>query len=142
MSLVQGGLSLVAFGRAQGRSFGVLGLFGIAFLGLFGGFIAAAKALPAWWKLGCDHGHAYACYAAAGVTDGAASRALDERACSGDVGSACRRIAREEPSRVAAICSERARACGEKSRPDDDAPIWGRCRSLEDLCAKVDPPSQ
>lgn len=137
-SLVQGGLSLAAFQRAGARAFGMLGLVGIAFLGLIAGFIGAGKALPAWWKLGCDRGHAYACYAAGGVTDGAVSLALDERACSGDVGSACRRIVRQDPSRLAAICAARAGAC---TGPSTERPIWSRCRSLEEICAPVDPPS-
>ena len=51
-SLFHGGLSLVAFRRARGRSFGVVGLCGIAFVGLIAGFVGAGKALPAWWKLG------------------------------------------------------------------------------------------
>lgn len=137
-SLVQGGLSLTAFQRARARSFGVLGLVGIAVFGLLAGVFGASKAIPAWWKLGCDRGHAYACYAAGGVTEGAVSRALDERACSGDVGPACRRIVQEDPSRLPAICAQRASAC---RGPGTERPIRSRCRSLEDLCGAVDPPS-
>ena len=137
-SLVHGGLSLVAFRRARARSFGVLGLFGIAFVGVFAGLIGAGKALPAWWKLGCDRGNAYACYAAAGVTDGDVARALDERACSGDVGNACRRIVQANEGRLPTICAERAHAC---TGPSAERPIWSRCRSLDELCASVVPPS-
>jgi hypothetical protein len=139
-SVVQGALSLTLFGRIEARSFGVLGLFGIGAVGVVAGLVAAGRALPAWWKLGCDRGHAYACYAAGGVTDGKAGRALDERACAGDIGSACRRIAREDPTRVAAICAERARACGAGGE-SRDGPIFGRCRSLAEICGDVDRPS-
>jgi hypothetical protein len=137
-SLVQGGLSLWAFGRTPAKSFGVLGLFGVAFVGLFGGFLGAGHALPAWWKLGCNRGHAYACYAAAGVVDGDAGRALDERACAGDVGSACLRIARADPTKVPGICDERRRAC---AGPSVERPSRSRCLTLADLCANIDPPS-
>lgn len=95
-SLVQSGLSLVAFRRARGRPFGVVKLCGIAFVGWIAGFVGAGKALPAWGKLGCDRGNAYACCAAGGVTDGAVARALADRACAGDVGSACRRIVQQD----------------------------------------------
>ena len=135
-SLTQGGLSLVAFSRTRARSFGVLGLVGIAFFGLLVGAVSAGGLLPWWWKLGCNRGQAFACYAAAGVTEGEASRSLDERACAGDVGRACWRIARGEPTRLAAICEQRTRAC---AAPSPQSTTFRGCNSLREICGGVDP---
>ena len=139
-SVVQGALSLALFSRMAARSFGVLGLFGIGVVGMVAGLFASGRALPAWWKLGCDRGHAYACYAAAGITDGETSSRLDERACAGDVGSACLRIARADPSRVPFICAERNRVCADAAA-SREKPAFSRCRSLGDICPSVDRPS-
>jgi hypothetical protein len=133
--IAQSVLSLLAFSRVPAKGFGVLALPGVAFAGFIVGCLGAGRALPAWWKLGCDRGHAYACHAAAGITHGAESRALDERACAGSVSSACARIAREDPSRIPAICAARARTCAAPEAP----PIYTGCRSRDDLCGTVDP---
>jgi hypothetical protein len=135
-SIVQGVLSLTLFGRISARSFGVLGLFGVGAVGVVFGLVVAGRALPAWWKLGCDRGHAYACYAAAGVTDGPESQKLDERACAGDVGNACLRIARADSSRVPLLCAERARLCADGR----ERPPFSTCRALADICPSVDRP--
>lgn len=132
-SIVQGVLSVTLFSRISARSFGVLGLFGVGVVGVVAGIVASGRALPAWWKLGCDRGHAYACYAAAGITDGEESQKLDERACAGDVGSACLRIARADPSRVYLICAERDRVCADADAARE-RPVFSRCRSLADIC--------
>jgi xanthosine utilization system XapX-like protein len=92
--VVQGLLSLIAFGKTKAKPVGVLALPLLALVGIIGGFIVGARALPAWWTLGCHRGHLYACYAAAGVTHGAASDAHDKRASAGGVKPACMRIAR------------------------------------------------
>lgn len=84
-------LSLTAFSRAGAKPFGVLALPALWFLGMVVGMVGGGRALPAWWKLGCNQGHAFACYAASGVTDGAESKALAERACTNGVTRACPR---------------------------------------------------
>lgn len=94
---VQALLSLIAFGRTKAKPVGVLALPLLALGGIILGVVLAGRALPAWWTLGCNRGHAYACYAAGGVTDGAESEALDKRACAGGVEPACSRIARRSP---------------------------------------------
>lgn len=91
---VQALLSLIAFGKTKAKPVGVLALPLLALVGIILGVMVAGRALPAWWTLGCNRGHLYACYAAAGVTDGVESDALDRRACAGGVEAACRRIAR------------------------------------------------
>jgi hypothetical protein len=84
-------LSLTAFSRAGAKPIGVLALPALAFVGIVLGMVGGGRALPAWWKLGCNRGHAFACYAASGVTDGAESKALAERACTNGVTRACPR---------------------------------------------------
>jgi hypothetical protein len=133
--LVQGGVSLTAFARSRARSFGVLALFGLAFVGMLVGFVGSGRALGWWWKLGCDRGHGYACYAAAGLADGDAERALDERACARDVSHACRRLVRNDPARLPAMCEARARRCTGSTA---DLPAFSACRSLGDICESVD----
>ena len=92
--LVHALLSLLAFAQTKTKPVGVLALPLLALCGIILGVVVAGRALPAWWTLGCNRGHLYACYAAAGVTHGAESDELDERACAGGVEAACRRIAR------------------------------------------------
>jgi hypothetical protein len=92
--LVHALLSLVAFAKTKAKPVGVLALPLLALCGIILGVVVAGRALPAWWTLGCNRGHLYACYAAAGVTHGAESDELDKRACSSGVEAACRRIAR------------------------------------------------
>ncbi len=57
---------LTAWGRAEVKPIGVLALPALWFVGLVAGVMGGGRALPAWWKLGCSRGHAYACYAASG----------------------------------------------------------------------------
>jgi hypothetical protein len=90
-------LSLNAWGRAGAKALGVLALPALWFVGLVVGMVGGGRALPAWWKLGCDRGHPYACYAASGVTDGDESRALAARACAGGVKNGCVRAAPPSP---------------------------------------------
>lgn len=136
LAVVQVALSLIAFGRARAKPIGFLALPLIAFLGMIAGLVIAGKALPAWWGWGCSRGHAYACFAASGVIDGPAGEALEERACTGDVGSACVRIARRDPTRLPAMCAARAQGC---VGPAKDRPVRGRCHGLEDICRSVEP---
>ena len=90
-------LSLTAWGRAGAKAIGVLALPALWFVGLVLGVLGAGRALPAWWKLGCNRGHPYACYAASGVTDGDESAALAARACAGGVKSGCAGAAPSSP---------------------------------------------
>jgi hypothetical protein len=85
-------VSLVAWGRSGAKPVGQAALCGLWFVGLVAGFAGGARALPLWWKLGCHRGHAFACHAAAGVTDGAESEALEARACANGVERACPRV--------------------------------------------------
>jgi hypothetical protein len=134
--LVHALLSLVFFSRADAKPVGILALPGLWFIGFLGGVVGAGRALPAWWKLGCDRGHAYACFAASGVTDGAESAALEERACANDVGIACERIARRDKTRLPGLCAGRADAC---RTPPAERAVYGRCNVLTDLCLGATP---
>jgi len=136
LGVLQTVLSLTAYGRARAKPFGVLALPAFAFVGLVVSFGLGGRALVRWWwGWGCNRGHAYACYAAGGVTDGAAGKALDERACSGDVGSACHRIGREDPSRVPALCATHSELC---RTPVSQHDVRGRCHALDELCGATD----
>jgi hypothetical protein len=130
-------LSLVFYSRAGAKPIGILALPGLWFVGIVVGVVGGGRALPAWWKLGCDHGNAYACLAASGVTDGAESKALEERACAEDVGIACARIARRDPTRLPGLCAEREAAC--RLAPAERA-VYGRCNVLAEFCT-TGPPS-
>jgi hypothetical protein len=134
--LLHGALSLNAFGRARAMPVAVIALPAIAFVGMIGVFVVGRPAFRAWWTLGCNRGHAYACYAAGGVSDGAESTAFDERACAGDVGLGCLRIARTDPSRKPALCAASAEAC---LVPVSDRARHGRCNALEEMCRQVEP---
>lgn len=136
MCLVQGGLALAAYGNARAKSFGVLALIATALLGWLGGAIAAGHAFPLWWKLGCDRGHAYACYAAARSSgEGPAAEALEERACKGDVASACLRIVGRSPERIPALCEEAERACKEPA--SEPRNVFSRCRGMTEVCPGI-----
>jgi len=84
-------LSLTAWSRSGAKPIGALALPALGLLGIVAGMVGGGRALPAWWKLGCERGHAYSCYAASGVTDGAESKALADRACAGGVKAGCPR---------------------------------------------------
>jgi hypothetical protein len=137
--VVHGLLSLMFYGHTGAKPIGVLALPGVWFVAFLVGLVGGGRGLAPWWKLGSDRGHGYACYAASGVTRGTESAALEERGCAGDVGIACERIVRRDPSRLPGLCADRARACLEE--PPGTREVFGRCYGMAEVCRILEPSS-